>query len=117
MATLSLIALVANSLQSSVPANQACTGGHCDSLVPMLLPSFLSHTLQKTGREPGRFDHVHDDILCVVLCMVWIIELSPMHAVFESLTMLEIVALLTVIVLDVAQYDRKESLRGYNEPL
>ena len=28
------------------------------SLVPRLLPSFLSHTVQKTGREPGRFDHV-----------------------------------------------------------
>ena len=23
------------------------------------------------GREPGRSHHVHDDILCVVLCAVW----------------------------------------------
>jgi len=37
----------------------------CPSLVPRLLPSFLWHTVQKTG-EPGRFDHVRDDVLCVV---------------------------------------------------
>ena len=41
------------------------------SLVSRLLPSFLSHTrtVQKTGRGPGQFDHVRDDVLCVVLFM------------------------------------------------
>jgi len=29
------------------------------SLAPRLLPSFLLHTMQKTGREPGQFDHLH----------------------------------------------------------
>ena len=59
------------------------------SLIPRLLPSFLSHTVQKTGREPRQFDHVRDDVLCVVLCMVLVIELSPTHAVLERITMLE----------------------------
>jgi len=35
------------------------------------------------GREPGRFDHVRDDVLCVVLYMILVIELSPTHAVLE----------------------------------
>jgi len=51
------------------------------SLVPRLLPSFLSHTVQKTKREPGQFDHVCDDILCMALCVVLVIELLPTHAV------------------------------------
>jgi len=59
------------------------------SLVPRLLPSFLSLTVQNTGREPGQFYHVRDDILCVDLCMVWVIELSPMHAILEHLSVLE----------------------------
>jgi len=41
------------------------------------------------GREPGRFDHMRDDVLGIVLCMVCVIELSPMHAVLEHLTVLE----------------------------
>ena len=40
------------------------------SLVPKLL-------CQKTGREPGRFDHVPCDVVCVVLCVVSIIKLLP----------------------------------------
>ena len=59
------------------------------SLVPRLPPSFLSHTVQKTGREPGRFHHVHNDVLCLALRVVWVIELSPMHVAFEALTVLE----------------------------
>ena len=44
---------------------------HCrTSLVPRLLH-------RKTGREPGRFDHVPRDVACVVLCVVLIIELLP----------------------------------------
>ena len=39
---------------------------HC-SLVPSLLPG------RKMGREPGRFDHVPCDILCVV-CVILMIE-------------------------------------------
>jgi len=34
-----------------------------------------AHTVQKKGREPGRFDHLHDDTLCMVLCVVWVIKL------------------------------------------
>ena len=40
------------------------------SLIPRLLH-------RKTGREPGRFDHVPHDVACVVLCVVLIIELLP----------------------------------------
>ena len=40
------------------------------SLVPRLLH-------RKKGREPGRFHHVPRDIVCVVLCVVLIIELLP----------------------------------------
>jgi len=79
------------------------------SLVPMQAPpQLLSHTVQKTGREPGQFDHVHDDVLCVVLCMVLVIELSPTHTVVERISVLE-TALLTFTVLDAAQDDRKEA--------
>ena len=45
------------------------------SLVPRLLP------YRKTGREPGRTDHVPSDVLCVVLCVVLIIELLPTRSV------------------------------------
>ena len=58
----------------------------CSSLTPRLLPSFMSHTAQKAGREPGRFDHMRGDVLCMVLCVVWVIKLPPMHAVFEHIT-------------------------------
>ena len=44
-----------------------------------LLPSFLSHTVQKMGREPGRFHQVYDDVLCVVL----VIELLPVFDLAE----------------------------------
>ena len=45
------------------------------SLVPRLLP------YRKTGREPGRTDHVPSDVLCVVLCVVLMIELLPTRSV------------------------------------
>ena len=45
----------------------ACTVTFC-SLITRLLP-------RKTGREPGRSDHVVRDILCVVLDVVLIIKL------------------------------------------
>jgi len=41
------------------------------------------------GREPGRFYPLQDDLLCVVLCVVWVSELSPTHTVFELLTVVE----------------------------
>ena len=44
------------------------------SLVPRLLP------YRKTGREPGRSDHVPRDVLCVVL----IIELLPTQSVLSG---------------------------------
>jgi len=50
------------------------------SLIPRLLPSFLLHTVQKTGREPGRFD---DLLLGMVLCVIWGIELLPTHTALE----------------------------------
>ena len=59
------------------------------SLVPRLLHSFLSHTLQKVGREPGRFYPMQDDLVCVVLCVDWVSELSPTHTVFELLTVVD----------------------------
>jgi len=62
------------------------------------------------GRESGRLDHLHNDVLGMVLCVVWIIELSPTHTALERLTVLrDRVAFLTVTVLDAAQDDRKES--------
>ena len=48
------------------------------SLVPRLLP------YRKTGREPGRSDHVPRDVLCVVLCVVLIIELLPTQSVLSA---------------------------------
>ena len=45
------------------------------SLVPRLLQ-------RKTGREPGRFDHVPRDVACVVL----IIELAPTQSHFTART-------------------------------
>ena len=48
------------------------------SLVPRLLPC------RKTGREPGRSDHVPRDVLCVVLCVVLIIELLPTQFVLSG---------------------------------
>ena len=62
---------------------------------------------------------MRDDVLCVVLCVVLVIELSPMHAVLERITMLETVrvALLTFTALDTTPNDRKEAWRGHNEQL
>ena len=41
-------------------------------LVPRLLPMLLFVTIcTKMGREPERSHHVHDDLLCVLLCMVF----------------------------------------------
>ena len=31
---------------------------------------FLSHAVHKMERETGRSHHVHDDVLCMVLCVV-----------------------------------------------
>ena len=50
------------------------------SLVPRLLP------YRKTGREPGRTDHVPRDVLCVVLCVVLIIELLPTQSVLSVIS-------------------------------
>ena len=54
----------------------------------------------------GRFHHVHDDVLCMVLCVVLVIELLSTHS-------------LTVVVsaLDAAQHDSKETLKGHNQQL
>ena len=40
------------------------------SLIPRLLH-------RKMGREPGRFNHVPRDVVCMVLCVVLITELLP----------------------------------------
>ena len=41
------------------------------------------HTVQKMGREPGRFYH------CVVLCGVWVIKLAIIAHTHHGLTVLE----------------------------
>ena len=65
------------------------------SLVPRLLP------YRKTGREPGRTDHVPCDVLCVVLCVVLIIELLPTQSVPLSMAVLSGTRAVSVIgVLD-----------------
>ena len=51
---------------------------------------------------------MRDDVLCVVLCVVLVIELSPTHTVVERISVLEI-ALLTFPALDAPQDDRKEA--------
>jgi len=33
--------------------------------------------------------HVHDDVLCMVLCVVWVVKLLPPHTVLECVTGLE----------------------------
>jgi len=33
--------------------------------------------------------HVRDDVLCMVLCVVWVIKLLPAHTVLECVTVLE----------------------------
>ena len=40
--------------------------------------------------------HVRDDVLCMVLCVVWVIKLLPVHTVLECVTVLETVAMSTV---------------------
>ena len=57
------------------PGFSQLSNGRDSSLVPRLLP------YRKTGREPGRTDHVPSDVLCVVLCVVLIIELLPTRSV------------------------------------
>ena len=45
-----------------------------DDQIPMQVASYPGFSpCRKTGREPGRFDHVPRDIPCVVLCVVLII--------------------------------------------
>ena len=38
------------------------------------------------GREPGRSDHVHYDVLCVVLYVVLIIELLPTYSILSVIS-------------------------------
>ena len=89
------------------------------SLISRFLPTFCRILYKKMGREPGQFDHVRDDVLCVVLCVVLVIELLPTHVVMERISVLETVrvALLTFTALGAAQDDRKEAQRGHNEQL
>ena len=80
----------------------------CDGLLalfPGSSPAFCR--IHKTGREPGRSDNMHDDLLCVVLCMVF--ELCPRE--------LNRAGCLTVTALQAAQHDSKETLKGHNKQL
>ena len=43
--------------------------------IALLYPG--SSPCQKAGREPGRSDHMPRDVLCVVLCVVLVIESLP----------------------------------------
>ena len=47
------------------------------SLVPRLLP-------RKLEREPGRFYHMSHDLVCVVLCMFWWSNYSPLSTCAKS---------------------------------
>ena len=38
------------------------------------------------GREPERYDHMPRDVLCVVLCVVLIIELLPTQSVLRVIS-------------------------------
>ena len=68
-----------------------------DSLVPRLL------FCRKTGREPGRTDHVPRDVLWVLLCVVLIIELLPTQSVVLSVKRVMSADTAIVAVLDVAE--------------
>jgi len=52
----------------------------------------------KKKREESLDDFITHDVLCVVLCVVWLIKLSPPHTVFEHLTMLETELLFTASI-------------------
>jgi len=73
-------------------------------------PAFCRILYKKTGREPGQFDHVRDDVLCMVLA----IELLHTHAVLERITVLETVrvALLTFIALKMTGRRPKEATKN-----
>jgi len=43
----------------------------------VLVALYPGSSTEKTGREPGRFDHVLCDVVCMVLCVFLIIELLP----------------------------------------
>ena len=83
----------------------------CDGLLALfpLLPSFWSHSVHRTGREPGRSDHMHNDLLCVVLCVA--VELLPMQTRCEF----NRAGCLTVTALHAAQHDSKETLKDHNK--
>ena len=63
--------------ETTVIAYQEIFNYHKLSLVPRLLPC------RKTGREPGRTDHVFCGVLCMVLCVVLIIKLLPTQSVLS----------------------------------
>ena len=53
--------------------------------------------------------HVHDDVLCMVLCVVCVIKLLPAHTVLECVTVLETEMPRRLSQrFDAAQVDRKE---------
>ena len=52
--------------------------------------------------------HVRDDVLRMVLCVVWVIKLLPAHTVLVCNCARDRVAKSTVTALDAAQVDRKE---------
>ena len=66
-----------------------------DILIPWLLASFLSHTVQKKQVESLDDFITYDDILCVVLCVVLCNQIITHAHSLEHLTMLETVLLLT----------------------
>lgn len=80
------------------------------NLVPRLLPNFSSHTVQKMGRKPGRFDYVCIDVLCVVPCMLGMGNRIIAHArhLIAFNCARDRVTLMTVTAIDVTQYDSME---------
>ena len=72
------------------PGNEATTYVHAlPSLIPRLLPSSLSHTIHKTGREPGRYHHVHGRTMCgfgnrIIVHIMRSSRLSPFYVQFAT---------------------------------
>ena len=59
---------------------------NCDIVILLLASYPGSSPCRKAWREPGRSDHVPRDVLCVVLRVVFVIELSPMQSALRVIS-------------------------------
>lgn len=74
--------MVIHSGITAPPTSTPLFGVQCYVLFPAP-PQLLSRSVPKMGREPGRFHHVHTDVLGVVLCIVLVIELAHARSLGE----------------------------------